>query len=576
MKQLLRFVVLFFLSSLPVFADAPNSVPMSNVKTERVAESDLSAEALAALEESRKQQNALDSLNSTQLVLNEKLTEQASLKRQLKSADIIQKPEIQVKLDQLATEIENLKATFEQIAIGGISLESFGQIESEFNWKQELVLITQPVLESLKDLTEKPRKTERLRSIIADRNLQAKEIERAIASINSRLAAHPPKVIFSHLIATLETWQGKQKDNLREIELAEFQLESLLGNNEPWYQSLGNALKSFFGGRGTTLLIAAVASLAVWFGMKLIMWLLLYRKRNAKNENKTSPQTRYRVAFYLYRILSSLMVATTILIVLYVRGDLLLLALMIIVFIGLALALRELLPRYISEARLLLNLGTLREGERVQYNGVPWQVTHINVHTIFRNPELYGVLRLPLSEVVALNSRPLSRDEAWFPCSKGDVVLMPDGALAEVLSQTPETVELQSKGGMRLIYPTAAFFGVEFYNLTRGGSFGVASTFGIDYSHISISQAQVPETFKDAVIEGIRTAGFAEHVLDVLVDFSMANNSSLDYLVYVTMHSRIASSYFKVSRIIQQSCVKACIDNGWGIPFPQMTIHRAD
>lgn len=561
--------------SLPVFADNSVNTPTPEVKAELIPTPELSAEEKDAALEKIKQQNALDSLTSTQLALDEKLTEQLSLKSRLKSADIIQKPEIQAKLDQLTAEIKNLKATFEQVAIGGISLDSFGQTEKEFNWKEELVLITQPVLESLKDLTEKPRKTERLRSIITDRKLQDKEISRAIASINSRLASQPPKSIFPELNETLEAWESRKKDNLREIELAEFQLESLLGNNDPWYQSVTNALKAFFEGRGTTILIALAASLMVWFGMKLLLWLLFFRNRNAKNVNKPNLKTRYRVAFYLYRILSSFMVAITIVIVLYVRGDLLLLALTIIVFIGLALALRELLPRYVNEARALLNLGTIREGERVFYNGVPWQVAHINVHTIFRNQELYGILRIPLSEVVVLNSRPLSRDEAWFPSSKGDYLLMPDGALAEVLSQTPENVELQSKGGMRLTYPTAVFAGMEFYNLTRGGSYGVASTFGIDYSHMDVSLTQVPEAFKGAITEGLRTAGLAEHVLDVLVDFSMANSSSLDYLIYVTMHSRVCSSYFKIGRIIQQSCVKACVDNDWGIPFPQMTIHRS-
>lgn len=570
----LRFLLLFCLLSLPVFAEGEVDASKPEATAEVIAAPALSEEAQQIAEEKQKQQDALDSLDNTQQALEEKLKEQRDLQRTLKSADAALQSEIQAELEQVNAEIKNLKSTFEQVAIGGISLESFGQTEKEFDWKEELVLITQPVLESLKDLTEKPRKTERLRSIIADRTLQGKEIDRAIESINNRLASLPSKAIFPMLQQTLETWEDKKKDNLREIELAEFQLESLLGSNEPWYLSVASALKSFFGGRGTTILMAILASLAVWFFMKLMLWLMLFRKRNAKDKQNT--QTRYRLAFYLYRIFTSLLVAITIVVVLYIRGDLLLLALTIIVFFGLALALRELLPRYINEARALLNLGTLREGERVFYHGVPWQVTHINVHTIFRNPELTGVLRIPLSEVVNLNSRPLSRDEGWFPCRKGDLLLMPDGAVAEVLVQTPETVELQSKGGMRLSYPTATVFAMEFYNLTRGGSYGVASTFGIDYAHVDISLVLVPATFKESVQEGLRSAGLGEHVLDVLVDFSQANNSSLDYLIYVTMHSRVASSYFKITRVIQQSCLKACNENNWGVPFPQMTIHRAD
>lgn len=580
MQRSLWLLIALLVFSFPVFADdtaedPKPDVPKLETTTEVVVVPELSPEEIKAQEEKQKQQNAFDSLSSTQLALEEKIKEQSTLQRQLKTADATQKTEMQAQLDKLAAEIKNLKTTFEQVAIGGISLESFGQKEKEFDWKQELVLITQPVLESLKDLTEKPRKTERLRSIVADRTLQAKEIDRAIASVQSRIAANPPKTLLPVLKETLESWEGRKKDNLREIELAQFQLESLLGNNEPWYESFSTAMKAFFGGRGTTLFIALIASFLVWLAMKTILWLLLFRKRNASGE-KQKPQTRYRVALYLYKVLTTLLIIMTVVIVLYVRGDLLLLALMIIVIVGMALALRELLPRYINEARALLNLGTIREGERVFYNGIPWQVAHINVHTIFRNPELFGVLRVPLSEVVGLNSRPLSRDEAWFPSNKGDFLLMPDGAVAEVLSQTPENVELQSRGGMRLTYPTQSLYGMEFYNLTRGGSYGVASTFGIDYSHVGVCLTDVPEKFKEFVGEGLRSAGLGEHVLDVMVDFKVANSSSLDFLIYVTMHSRIASSYFKIERVIQQSCVRACNDNNWGIPFPQMTIHRPE
>ena len=575
MQYIIRCLMVLLIFSCPVFADDVSDDPKPVVTEPAIVAPELTPEEIKAAEEKLKQQNAVDSLSSTQQALDEKLKEQALLQRQVKSADATQKEELQSQLDKVNADVKNLKTTFEQVAIGGISLESFGQTEKEFDWKQELVLITQPVLESLKDLTEKPRKTERLRSIVADKTLQAKEIDRAISSVESRIAANPPKTLLPALKETLVSWQSKKKDNLREIELAQFQLESLLGNNEPWYDSFIASMKAFLSGRGTTLFVAMVASVLVWLFMKGILWLLLFRKRKSSAEQQ-KPQTRYRVALYLYKVLTSLLIVITVVVVLYVRGDLLLLALMIIVIIGMLLALRELLPRYVNEARALLNLGTLREGERVFYNGIPWQVTHINVHTIFRNPELFGVLRIPLSEVVNLNSRPLSRDEAWFPSEKGDFLLMPDGAVAEVLSQTPETVELQSRGGMRLTYPTQDLYSTEFYNLTRGGSYGVASTFGIDYSHIKVSLTEVPEKFKECVAEGLRSAGLGEHVLDILVDFKTANSSSLDYLIYVTMHSRIASSYFKIERIIQQSCVRACNEHNWGIPFPQMTLHKAE
>jgi len=569
--------------SLVAVADTPDNtlqVPVVEPVAQIDSKEDLSAEQTQRIAEEKRQQSALESLESTQLALKEKIKARSELQVKLKAADASTKAEVQASLDKINEDIKNLNQSFEQVAIGGVSLDAFGKEES-FDWKKELVLITQPVLESLKGLTEKPRKVERLRSIISERKQQIVEIDKALATVQNRLEAQPPALIVTGLKETLTTWQGYQRNNLREIELAEVQLESLLGNNVPWYETVGNTFNQFFEGRGKTLFIALAASVAVWLLMKGLLWLLMYRrKKESSDGNKATNQPRkltsYRLASYLYKLLTTLLIVLVIVVVLYVRGDLLLLALMIIVFVGMAMALRQLVPRYITEARLLLNLGTVREGERIIYNGIPWEVTHINVHTILRNPNLQGVLRIPLAELSNINSRPFSYDEAWFPSKKGDYLLMPDGSLAEVLSQSPENVELKTRGGMIISYPSQNFFAMDSYNLSKGGSFGVASVFGIDYAHVDISLDTVPDVFKKAAIEGLRVAGLNEHVEDILVDFQTANSSSLDYLIYITMNSRVASSYFKISRVAQQSCVNACNENGWGIPFPQLTLHNAE
>ena len=570
-----------------VLADEPVNMPNESKQVLTKEEKEKKEEELAKetkrVEQEKKQQSALASLENTQQALKEKLNEQSELQRALKSADAAAKPEIQASLDKVNAEIKNLNQSFEQVAIGGVSLEAFGE-EEVFDWKKELVLITQPVLESLKGLTEKPRKVERLRAIITERNAQTGEIAQAIKTVQSRLTSQPSTSIAATLKDTLATWEGYQKNNQREIELAQVQLESLLGSNVPWYESLSITLGSFFDGRGKTLFIAFLFSVLVWLVMKALLWSLLYfRKRRAADKeaskqpkNKPRKLTHYLVALYLYKLLTTILILLVVMIVLYVRGDLLLLALMIIIFFGLAVALKQILPKYVTEARMLLNLGTVREGERIIYNGIPWEVNHINVYTILKNPCLQGILRVPLSELTSLNSRPMSNDEEWFPSKRGDYLIMPDGALAEVLSQSPENVELKSKGGMRLSHPSGNFFGMDLYNLSKGATFGVSSVFGIDYEHTAIGLNTVPEVFKQAVTEGIRSAGLNEHVEDVLVDFQVANSSSLDYLIYVTMKSRAASSYFKISRVIQQSCLEACNNNNWGIPFPQLTLHKAD
>lgn len=579
-KSILIYSLLLLSLTTGAVAIADDTDLTSKPSVQLDTKEELLAKETLRVAELKRQKSALESLENTQLALMEKRKQQEELQAAIKAADEPAKIELQKALDQVNLEIKSLNQSFEQVAIGGVSLEVFGE-EEVFDWKKELVLITQPVLEGLKGLTEKPRKVERLRSIISERNLQVGEIEKAIKTVQNRLASQPPTSIAAGLKETLATWEGYQKNNLREIELAEVQLESVLGNNVSWYETLSSTFSGFFKGRGKTLFIVAIVSVLVWLAMKGLLWLLMYRRKSEPSSGKkptSQPRklSSYRVALYLYKLLTTMLIVLAIMVVLYVRGDLLLLALMIIVFIGLAVALKQILPRYITEARILLNLGTVREGERIIYNGIPWEVNHINVHTILRNPCLQGVLRIPLSELTSINSRPFSHDETWFPSRKGDYLLMPDSTVAEVISQSPENVELQTRGGMRINHPSQNFFSMDIYNLSSGGSFGVASVFGIDYTHTGISLTTVPDIFKQATAEGLRKAGLNEHIEDILVDFQTANSSSLDYLIYVTMNSRVASSYFKVGRVIQQSCVLACNENNWGIPFPQLTVHKAD
>jgi len=177
MKFLSLLLFLCILSTLS-YADN-NDVNNGSVTTT----SDLLAEDSKAAEEQRKIQSAIDSLESTQLALVEKLKEQDVLQSQLKTADDIQKAEVQAELDEIAVEIKSLKNSFEQVAIGGISLDDLDEEGGTFDWKEELLLITQPVLESLKGITEKPRNLERFRSTISERESRAKDIAKAITSL---------------------------------------------------------------------------------------------------------------------------------------------------------------------------------------------------------------------------------------------------------------------------------------------------------------------------------------------------------------------------------------------------------
>ena len=237
------------------------------------------------------------------------------------------------------------------------------------------------------------------------------------------------------------------------------------------------------------------------------------------------------------------------------------------------LGLRHTIPKFVAEMRLLLNLGAIREDERVLYNGLPYRVATLNIYTILRNPELTGVIRLPLDEVVTMISRPAGK-EIWFPSSKGDYLNFGDGRVLKVLDQTTELVHLETLAGTKTSMPTADFFNTTFDNISRGETFAVVSVFGIGYAHQALANTLIPEKIQAAVAKAFAKSSIADSVEQVAVELKEAGASSLDFWVCVTLASVAAPAFNKVSRLIQQTCVETCGEENWDIPFPQLTLHR--
>ncbi len=104
---------------------------------------------------------------------------------------------------------------------------------------------------------------------------------------------------------------------------------------------------------------------------------------------------------------------------------------------------------YLDTSKLMLNVGAVREGERMIYKGVPWRVKHINFHSLLENPDLGITLRIPITEFSGKTSRTFDSGESWFPCRKNDWVILSDGTRGGVTHLSHETVELVLRGGAK-------------------------------------------------------------------------------------------------------------------------------
>ncbi len=511
----------------------------------------------------------LDSLSARLSQLSERrqafITDRGGVISDLNAADTSE-------LQDLDTEIEQLTIAFETIALGDIDVTAFDAKQDQpFNWQQELSEVAAPIVDSIKNVTEKPRQISSLRSAIDKNQRQIQIADQAIDSLRSQSESPLTESSVVRMGTMLTEWESLRQRAEDQLVSNESRLKLLEKNEIPINERLRNGMRTFVLGRGLTLLLAAAAAVVTWLLMRGVWWIAV-NKFITKNTRRKA--VWFRLVSYSFALLTGLIMFIAFIAVLQLRQDTLLLAIALVLVVTLALGLRNYLPNFINETRLLLNIGPVREEERVILNNMPWNVESINLQTVLRNPALNGVLRLPISDIKHLTSRPY-RDELWFPTERGDYILLPDETFGQIMEQTPELVQLKVRGGMIKSFTSADFYALPIINMSRGETFGIATTFGLDYGIQDKSLNEIPATLKSTIQKTLVELGYNDTAENLMVELNEAGASSLDYLIYAQFPSENANEYFKLRRAILQACISACNDNGWSIPFPQMVMHQA-
>jgi len=480
------------------------------------------------------------------------------------------------RLESLSTRIAALRAERAEFLADNSGAAS---ALSEANRLQLRVLDTElaqlsetfDIVDTIKNVTEKPRQIAILRDAAERNRRQIGIAEQAINTLERQSALSVTATTKAELESVLSDWFSTKQNLEDKLVTNEAKLLQLQQNEVPLSDKLRGGLRSFVLGRGLTLLLAIAAACLAWILMRGVWWLAI-NKFMSKNTRRKA--VWFRLMSYSFALLTGVVMFVAVIAVLQIRQDTLLLAIALVLTVTAVLSLRNYLPNFINETRLLLNLGPVREDERLMLNGIPWNVENINLQTVLRNPALHGVVRLPIADVKNLTSRPY-RDDLWFPSNTGDYVLLPGDVFGFVLQQTPELIQVRVLGGMIKSIPTAEYFAQPIINLSRGETFGVMATFGLDYAVQHESLTTIPDTLRVAIQNAITNAGHPAVAENILVELSEAGASSLDYLIYAQFPSTHASDYFKFGRIIRQACVQACNENNWSIPYPQMVMHRA-
>jgi len=557
------FALLLLLTSAIVFAQKVST-----------SDKDISIETLSLQQSDElNKATALEQINSIILSIEETKKSIKLLGKQIITTTLDSDKKSLIGQRQLEQEkLNKLRNALEQIATGAVDLAIFERtLKDDFSWQEELKEIFRPIIYELKKITEKPRKIDQLRNTISSLEDKINATNSALLEINNLQKTATKKDVELALKNLENKWQSIQNELKQTLQLTQFQLTEKLNNEQSRGAAIGNAFKAFFTGRGLNLILAVVA-----FSITFV--LLRYISHIIENliSRGSDADSRFfaRIVHVIFQFVTVILSILSLMLTLYILSDWLLLALLVLILIGAAFTLRNSLPKYIEEVRLLLNLGPVREGERVMYNNVPYKVSRLNIYTILVNPRLTGgKIRLPLRAMSQLISREWSKEESWFPTRKNDFALLSDGTFGKIEIQTPEHVHIRSFGNIPIFFHTSDYLELAPQNLSMG--YGVIASFGLDYKHQPTITTDIPKQLKEDLHAQFEKTKFNQYLISLRVEFDNAGASSLDLKLLIMFEGEGAEFYYQIKRFIQKACVNTCNKHDWVIPFAQITVHSA-
>lgn len=367
-------------------------------------------------------------------------------------------------------------------------------------------------------------------------------------------------------------WSTRATDSINQMEIIKLKIKEGEANAPTFGQIITIVFHKLWEKLGVNLLLSVLVFGGTAFTLRFLYYLLrkfspLHKAKENNSRNHALAHLADLSAFYISLIFATAAVLS----VLYIRGDGLLITILILILIWMGWSLRNEIPAYIARSRLMLNLGSLRVGERVTYQGLPWRVESINLFCEFRNPALEGGrLRVPLQAALTLISRPVIPGEFWFPTQKGDYYALPNGERAVVLRQTVEQVQVDlSTGGMRT-YSTQEFIKLSPEVLTQG--FDLVTYLEVDYKLQPIVTTTVPRILHERILAAVEKIITRENIVRSFVDFNQPLASSLQLICYIKVKGHQHKHYSVIRRLVNKVFIETCTEQKWNIPYPHLTV----
>jgi small-conductance mechanosensitive channel len=470
-----------------------------------------------------------------------------------------QKKEISANIERLRNNVLAINKNIRRAVTGISEKENVVGDNKPLSIQDEIGSLFQPILRELRQASSQPREIENLSREIPEWEEKIHRNKAAIIITKELLAKKSSPDVVKELNDLKESFNKKLIESEGSLSMKKLQLAQLKSDAPSIFTLLTVSFAGFWKNRGLSLILALLGGLLVWYGCRRIYKFLIgYSPFHKKFKNSFSVRLFDIIAGVVAIFISLL----TVIIVLYVRNDWLLLTGAVILLIGLAWASRTALPPYFEQIRLILNLGTVRLGERVVIDGLPWRVDALNFICTLRNPNLNGgILRIPAKILQTKSSRPHEENESWFPTKKDEWVLLDDGTSGKVILQSPEQVILVKMGGSNKIYSTSTFLSKNPENLSR--QFRVRTLLMVDIKNRNIASTDIPRLLQEKIFASAIEIHGKEKVKSVHVEFTSLNASHLNYQIALDADGSMASKLNSLERMMQKCALEVLNENQW-------------
>lgn len=434
---------------------------------------------------------------------------------------------------------------------------------------EEVQNLLGPMIDGLRRVSERPRKIEALKTNLENLKQElekVKQADRKLTKLYEDGGFKRLKKDFKEYTRVLGT---KAQGLEFEISAARRELDRLTGTKKSFIEEATKVVASFLSTKGKNLLLSMLTFILLLWGMYII------RKKLFSLDFLTKKLAVYtKPLMALYTIIAFFTATIGGILCLYVLNDWVLVTFAILIISGILWSLKQFIPQFIEEMRLVLNLSTVREGERIVWKGLPWKVEKLGFYSRLINEDLGGgELRIAAKDLIGIYSRPIPKGEPWFPTHQGDWVVI--GSIhGKVLSQTPDQVIVKTLGGSELFYSTVDFLSSGVNNLMKG--FRIEENLGLDYGVQGKVTEHWVEIFKLEFKKRIDERYGADNFRHIDVQFSEAAGSSLNLWFCLDCKKELAQQYYALKRSMHKIFVDICNDQNLEIPFNQLTVHLPD